>query len=246
MTRHFLISILRWIFLLLFRILTRTSVIDRENLPSTGSYIVASNHLSEIEVPLVYLILSREDATALIADKHKNNPFFRWLVNLVGGIWINRDEADSHALRAARDHLRKGGVLGIAPEGTRSPTGSLIPAKTGTAYLAAVSNVPIIPVGVTGTWKAMPKIFTFRRPKFVLRIGRPFILPEVDRLNRDLILKKNTDEIMCQIAALLPPEYRGVYADHPRLAELLSDGYQPERGTLNEKASLLTGEEIRG
>lgn len=222
MARNLLIDCLRWIFNLLFRLLTRTSVIGRENLPEAGAYIVASNHLSEIEVPLVYLILKRRDATALIADKHQQNPFFRWLVNLVGGIWINREEADIDALRAARDHLRKGGVLGIAPEGTRSPTGSLIQAKTGTAYLAEVSSVPIVPVGVTGTWKALPKIFKLKRPRFTLRFGDAFTLPKVNRRNRDADLQRNTDEIMCQIAALLPPEYRGVYSQHPRLAELLA------------------------
>jgi 1-acyl-sn-glycerol-3-phosphate acyltransferase len=223
LARSILIDLLRWIFNLLFRLLTRTSVSGKENLPKEGGYIVASNHLSEIEVPLVYLILNRKDATALIADKHQKNPFFRWLVNTVGGIWINREEADIDALRAARDHLRKGGVLGIAPEGTRSPTGSLIQAKTGTAYLAEVSSIPIVPVGVTGTWKALPKVFTFKRPRITVRFGEPFSLPKVDRRNRDADLQRNTDEIMCQIAVLLPPEYRGVYSQHPRLAELLEN-----------------------
>ena len=246
MARHLLLSLLRWIFILLFRMLTRVSVLGKENLPREGGYIVASNHLSEIEVPLVYLILNREDTTALIADKHQQNPFFRWLVNTVGGIWINRAEADTHALRAARDHLRTGGVLGIAPEGTRSPTGALIQAKTGTAYLAEVGSVPVIPVGVTGTWKAMPKIFTLKRPKITLRFGRPFSLPALDRRERDVGLQRNTDEIMCQIAALLPPEFRGVYSQHARLVELLEMQRADTSALQEEKTLPLTDGSFQG
>jgi 1-acyl-sn-glycerol-3-phosphate acyltransferase len=235
-----LVGILRWIFLFLFRLLARVTVTGKENLHKEGGYIVASNHLSEIEVPLVYLIINRRDTTALIADKHQQNWFFRWLVNTVGGIWINREEADSHALRAARDHLRAGGVLGIAPEGTRSPTGSLIQAKTGTAYLAEVSSVPIVPVGVTGTWKAMSKVITLKRPKISVRFGKPFRLPKVDRRNRDADLQRNTDEIMCQIAALLPPEYRGVYSQHPRLVELLESSEKDPRVSGEQESIPLT------
>lgn len=217
-TRSFLMTTFRF----LFRILTRVTVIGRENLAKQGGYIVASNHLSTIEVPLVYLLIPRNDVSGLVAKKHQKNAFFRLLVNAFNGIWLNREEADAHALRVARDHLRNGGVLGLSPEGTRSPTGALISAKTGVAYLADQASVPIVPVGVAGTYKAMGKILTLRRPKIIVRFGEPFSLPPVDRKNRDESLKKNTDEIMCRIAALLPFEFRGVYAEYPRTQELLA------------------------
>jgi 1-acyl-sn-glycerol-3-phosphate acyltransferase len=193
-----------------------------ENLPVSGGYIVASNHLGIIEVPLIYCLLDRADATGLVAKKHQNQPLFRWVVDSLGGIWLNRDEADTRAIRQATDHLKRGGVLGISPEGTRSPTGSLIRAKTGAAYLADRAGATIVPAAVTGTWKAIRDVLLLRRPRITVRFGEPFTLPPVDRRERDAGLQRNTDEIMAQIAALLPPQYRGVYAEHPRLKELLN------------------------
>jgi 1-acyl-sn-glycerol-3-phosphate acyltransferase len=198
------------------------TVIGKEHLAKQGGYIIASNHLSTIEVPLVYLLIPRNDISGLVAKKHQKNVFFRMLVNAFHGIWLNREEVDAHAFRAARDHLRNGGVLGLSPEGTRSPTGALISAKTGVAYLADQANVPIVPVGISGTYQAGVKILTLRRPKIIVCFGEPFSLPSIDRKNKEESLRKNTDEIMCQIAALLPNEYRGVYAEKPRTKELLS------------------------
>jgi 1-acyl-sn-glycerol-3-phosphate acyltransferase len=211
------------VFGILFRLLTRVKVTGKEYLPSKGGYIVASNHQGIIEVPLVYCVLAQNDleVTGLVAKKHQEQPLFRWIVDSLGGIWLNRDEADSRAIRQATDHLKRGGVLGIAPEGTRSPTGSLITGKTGVAYLADRAGALIVPVAVTGTWKAMGKVLRLQRPPITVRFGEPFTLPPVLRSQRDADLQRNTDEIMAHIAALLPEEYRGVYADHPRLYELL-------------------------
>jgi 1-acyl-sn-glycerol-3-phosphate acyltransferase len=217
-------TLLCTVFGILFRLFTRVKVDGKENLPLNTGYIVASNHLGIIEVPLIYCLLARADVTGLVAKKHQNQPLFRWIIDSLGGIWLNRDEADSRAIRQATDHLKRGGVLGISPEGTRSPTGSLIAAKTGVAYLADRAGTPIVPTAVTGTWKAIRDILLLRRPRITVRFGEPFILPTVERRERDAGLQRNTDEIMARIAALLPPEYRGVYADHPRLQELLEVG----------------------
>jgi 1-acyl-sn-glycerol-3-phosphate acyltransferase len=209
------------VFRILFFLLTRLRVKGREHLPQEGGYIAAANHLSVIDVPLTYCLINRHDVTGLVAKAHRKNPLFRLLINLLGGIWLSREVIDPRALRAARDHLRGGGVLGIAPEGTRSQTGALIEAKTGVAFLADQAKVPIIPVAVAGTWQITTEILTLKRPVIQVNFGKPFTLPPVDRKSRDHDLKQNTDEIMCQLAALLPAENRGVYADHPRVLELL-------------------------
>lgn len=214
-------KILCFIFRILFALLTRVKVFGLENIPSQGGYILAANHLSVIEVPLLYCLIGRKDLTGLVAKKHQKNPLFRWLVDSMGGIWLNREEADARAIRAARDHLKSGGVLGISPEGTRSPTGALITAKTGVAFLADLAGVPILPVGVAGTWRITRKVLTFRRPVITVNIGQPFRLPPVPREVRAQVLQSHTEEIMSRIAALLPPEYRGVYAEHPRLQEII-------------------------
>ncbi|MFU8773233.1 MAG: lysophospholipid acyltransferase family protein, partial [Anaerolineales bacterium] len=128
--------LIKAVFSALFRLLARVSVEGKKNLPKDEGYILATNHLSILDAPLVYISLDRYDLTALVAKKHQKNPLLRWIINEIGGIWLNREEADSRALRSAQAHLKDGGVLGIAPEGTRSPNHSLLPAKTGVAYIA--------------------------------------------------------------------------------------------------------------
>jgi len=218
---------LRWIAQLLFKLLARVEVIGLENVPQQGGIVLAVNHLSRIDPPLVFALLERQDATVLAADKYKKNPFFRLAIDSVGGIWINRDEADFNALREALHHLQQGGLLGIAPEGTRSRTGDLIQAKTGIAYLADKAHVPVLPIAVWGTESAFRQLFRLRRPRISIQFGRPITLPPVERRQREACLQQNTDEIMCHIARMLPPLYRGVYADHPRLKELLADPNLP-------------------
>jgi 1-acyl-sn-glycerol-3-phosphate acyltransferase len=81
-----------------------------------------------------------------------------------------------------------------------------------------------MPCAFIGTEKTFPELRRLRRPEITFRIGKVFRLPPVDEENRNADLRKNSDEIMCRIALLLPPSYRGYYADHPRLKELLQEG----------------------
>jgi 1-acyl-sn-glycerol-3-phosphate acyltransferase len=218
---------LKKVFGLLFWSLTKLEVSGMENIPNKGGGIIAPNHLGVIDAPLVFVVVERNDITALVAKKHRKNPLFKWVVNGVDGIWLNREEADTAAIRAARSHLQNGGLLGIAPEGTRSKTGGLIPGKTGVAYLAEKAGVPIVPAAITGTYQGIKKVLRLQRPHILIRFGEPFMLPPVDRNSRDASLKMNTDEIMCRIAAMLPPEHRGIYTDHPRVKELLGKSKSP-------------------
>lgn len=205
-----------------FKLLSRIEVYGLEHLPPVGGCILASNHLSRVDPALIFVLVDREDMTALVADKYLRYPFFRWLVNQVGGIWLHRENADLHALRQAQIFLEDGGLLGIAPEGTRSHSRALTQAKTGVAYLVHRSRVPVLPVAITGTETAVSQLFRLRRPKIRIEFGEPFHLPPIDRSNRNAGLQANTDEIMCRIAMLLPPAYRGIYAEHPCLGELLN------------------------
>jgi 1-acyl-sn-glycerol-3-phosphate acyltransferase len=218
MLRSFLRSIVRF----LFALLTHLETEGLENVPSQGGAILAANHLSRVDSPLVFALIKREDVTGLVADKYQKNLFLRPMIEAVGGIWINREQADFQALRAAREYLQKGGLLGIAPEGTRSHTGALRQAKTGVAYLADKANVPIVPVAIWGTERTFKELKYFRRAHIKVRVGESFRLPPLDRSDRSSSLQRNTDELVCRIAALLPLEYRGVYADHPRLQEILA------------------------
>jgi 1-acyl-sn-glycerol-3-phosphate acyltransferase len=222
-------NLLRSVLYILFRVLTRLKVIGRENIPMTGSCLLTGNHLGIIDGPLIFCLIRRNDATGLVALKHKRNPAIRFIVDTAKGIWIDRTRTDFKALKAARNYLKKGGLVGIAPEGTRSDSHALIQAKLGVAFLADKSNALILPAATTGSESSLKKIFTLQRPRVHVRFGEPYRLPPLDRQDRDASLQRNTDEIMCHIAALLPPAYRGVYAGHPRLKELLREAAEGKK-----------------
>jgi 1-acyl-sn-glycerol-3-phosphate acyltransferase len=108
----------------------------------------------------------------------------------------------------------RGGVLLIAPEGTRSPTGALIRGKEGAVYLAWRTGALIVPVGVDGTDRFKFNIRRLRRTSVRVVFGPPFRVEIPEERSREA-LREATDELMVQIAALLPPERRGVYANFP-------------------------------
>jgi 1-acyl-sn-glycerol-3-phosphate acyltransferase len=214
-------AFLRSIFRFLFWLLTNTNITGMENIPESGASILTINHLGILDAPLVFILLERNDATGLVGLTHQKNLILRWLVNLMDGIWIDRENPDVQALKEARSYLKKGWILGIAPEGTRSDTHALIEGKPGVAFLADKIQAVIVPIGISGTEGGLRRMFSFQKPKFNVSVGEPFRLAPLDRKNRDASLQQNTDEIMCRIAALLPPRYRGVYTRHPRLKELM-------------------------
>jgi 1-acyl-sn-glycerol-3-phosphate acyltransferase len=183
---------------------------------------MAANHLGRLDAPLLFTIVDRDDFTGWVAKKYQKVPLLRRLVDALHGIWIDRYNPDVQALRQAKAHLRRGGMLGIAPEGTRSPTRALIPAKPGTAFLASMVDVPVVPAAIWGTETVTREWLHLRRPQIHVRFGKPFRVSEVGRKGREKALQRNADEIMCHIAAMLPPPYHGVYRRHPRLVALLS------------------------
>ncbi|MBN2677418.1 MAG: 1-acyl-sn-glycerol-3-phosphate acyltransferase [Anaerolineaceae bacterium] len=205
-----------------FRHLTRTEFVGVENVPTTGGIIIATNHMSRLDVPLLFITPNRPDISALAADKYKKHPLFSIILNAAKVIWLDREKADFSALSAARQYIQDGGAIGIAPEGTRSNTRALIEGKPGAALLAARAQCPIVPVGIAGTESAIMKLMAFHFPRLVVRYGKPFWLPPMSQRDRSSWLNRCTDEIMCQIAALLPEQYHGFYRDHPRLRVLLN------------------------
>ena len=217
--------IIRLLIRLLFNIIARVDVHGYEYLPKEGSFVIATNHLGMVDVPIAYYALDYWDMFVLIADKWQKVGLFRWVGNYFNFIFIDRYNADIKALRKVISLMEHDNILVIAPEGTRSRTGALIEAKPGVSYLATKLNRPIVPVAITGTEdKAIfGNLKKLRRTHITLTAGPAFTLPPLPKENRDQVLKQYTDEIMCHIAALLPDKYRGVYADHPRLKELLQN-----------------------
>lgn len=211
-----------WLDLRLIALLAIRDIQGLENLPANGPYIFALNHLSMFDVPLVFSIVGDKPVTGWVAEKYYKHILLGPMLKIGGGVFIRRGQVDRTAIADAVAWLNEGNVFGVAPEGTRSDTHALIRGKTGLAFLADEASVPVIPIAVSGTEMVFQHWLRLRRPVLSLRIGKPFHLPPLGSNNRSSSLRHNTDEIMCQIAAMLPPEYWGVYADHPRLAELLS------------------------
>ena len=189
---------------------TDLEVRGRENFPEPP-YIAAINHLSVYDSP-VLLHVCPHNLRAFAAIKHKKNPLYGPLLNATGAIWVHRGEADRKALQDGLEALKAGEVLGVAPEGTRARGPyALQEGKPGIAYLATRADVPIVPIGLSGTEQIKHNLPRLRRTPVRVNIGEPIHLPESGRV-RGKQLREYTDLIMHRIAALLPEEYRGVYA----------------------------------
>jgi 1-acyl-sn-glycerol-3-phosphate acyltransferase len=182
-----------------------------------GPLIVVSNHLSWFDIPLIGVAMPRQ--IAFMAKKeYFHSRFHRHLVDIYGAFTVERGAVDGTALKIAFDILDEGGCLGIFPEGTRSKSLELQQGHVGTAFIALHKNAYILPIGVSGTEKIRIKFQGITnilyRPKVVVNIGEPYILPNVQghpsRKDRD----RCTDIIMRSIADLLPESYRGVYGDN--------------------------------
>jgi 1-acyl-sn-glycerol-3-phosphate acyltransferase len=205
-------------------IITDIEIVGAENLPK-GNALAASNHLGRLDTTALLCVVDREDIIMAVAEKYKNHILYGAIGRAVNGIWLNRFEADFAALREILQRMQKGGLMVIAPEGTRSKTASLQPGKMGVAFLASKSGYPVIPVALTGTEDrgVIENLKRFRKTKIKVVIGKPFMIEIPKGKGREEAMQQATDEIMCQIGAMLPESYRGVYKDHPRLKELLGN-----------------------
>jgi 1-acyl-sn-glycerol-3-phosphate acyltransferase len=150
-------------------------------------------------------------ATTFAAIEHRSDPIGGWILDQLGVIWVRRGEADREAIKIALDELRSGTVMPMAIEGTRSRTGGLQPGKTGPAFLASRTHVPLVPGAIWGTEKIISNLKRLRRSDVHVRLGQPFHLPEGRASTEQL--EEYTDQVMLKIAAMLPPQYRGVYAE---------------------------------
>ena len=217
-------KIVRWLIISLFNLIADIQIIDIENVPDHGGFVIATNHIGIIDIAMFHYHFDRFDMFIPVAEKWEKQAWIRFLARELNFLFVDRYNSDLKAMRKMIGLMEAGNSLVIAPEGTRSRTGGLIEGKPGVAYLAARSGFPVIPVAITGTEdkRILDNIKHLRKTRVTLTAGAPFKLPPIPRENRDAALQQYTDEIMCRIAALLPESYRGIYANHPRLKELLA------------------------
>jgi 1-acyl-sn-glycerol-3-phosphate acyltransferase len=214
---------LSWIIRSVINLIARVDIQGYQNIPGEGGFVIATNHLGRLDVSLLFYTLEG-DFILPIAEKYEHHWLYGPIGNAMGGLWLNRFNADIQSIREILARMKAGGILVIAPEGTRSKTETMAEGKPGVAYLAMKARVPIVPVGLVGTEDRViiEQLKQFKKSEIEIIIGEPFYLPPIKSKNREEVLKQYTDEIMCRIGALLPEKYRGVYTNHPRLKELLT------------------------
>jgi 1-acyl-sn-glycerol-3-phosphate acyltransferase len=198
---------IRWFAIFVFHLITRIRLIGRYNVPSEGAVILAANHLSWTDIPLVPLHFRRK--VVYMAKEEYFKGKIAWLVRFLGAFPVKRGEGDRQALRAAEEQLKKGNILVIFPEGTRSRTRTLAKAHAGMGMIALRSGVPVVPVAIWGSENALKKLGA----PVTISYGEPMILkPKGNKITREDI-DEATDKVMRKIAEMLPSAYRGVYLE---------------------------------
>jgi 1-acyl-sn-glycerol-3-phosphate acyltransferase len=209
--RPFLKSLFRG----LFHLLARVKITGKEHIPYGKPYVAAINHISIFDPPFAAAFWP-EQLEIIGASDVFEKPGQGQLLKLYGVIPVQRDGYDRPLLTRVIAMIKAGQPLLIAPEGGRSHTTAMQPAKPGIAYIVEKTGVPVLPVGLVGTtedfWQRAKR---GEKPPLEMRIGKPITLPRItaDGTEKHTARQRNADLVMSYLAGLLPEEYRGVYAE---------------------------------
>ena len=189
-----LYKILKLIFIFIYSVIFPTTTIGKENVPKDGAVILASNHLSNWDPPLVGAFISRHLAY-MAKEELFRVPILKYVSKAVHTFPVKRGASDRSAIKTALTMLKAGECICMFPEGTRSKDGNLHKGAPGVALIAAKSKATVIPVAITGTFKLKP----FR--KITVVYGKPivFTAEKADKEN----LQEFTEKIMQEIASML-------------------------------------------
>ena len=198
----------------------RPWIVGRGNVPASGAAILASNHLSFVDSVFLPLLIDRPVSFLAKSDYFTGKGLKGWATRVffkaTGQLPIDRSggKASEASLNSGLAILGRGEILGIYPEGTRSPDGRLYRGRTGVARMILETGVPVIPVAVTGTDKAMPIGAKLPKvAKIAVRFGEPLDFSRYAGLESDrFVLRAVTDEIMYELQRLSGQEYVDVYA----------------------------------
>ncbi|MBN1537880.1 MAG: 1-acyl-sn-glycerol-3-phosphate acyltransferase [Anaerolineales bacterium] len=201
------------------RILCLVDDSQLSRIPDQGPLILVVNHINFLDVPLIYTHLLPRPVTGLAKTETWDNPALRPLFNMWGAIPIQRGEADVNAMRLSLEALQANKILAIAPEGTRSRTGHLQRGKSGVVMLALKSGAPLLPVAIYGGEAFSQNVMKLQRTNFNIIVGYPFRIDTRGVKVTKEIRQEITDEIMYQLAILLPSSYRGYYSNIDKVTD---------------------------
>ncbi|GHO66455.1 hypothetical protein KSC_053470 [Ktedonobacter sp. SOSP1-52] len=205
-----LYNAIRTVAIILLSLVSRIKLRSRYNIPKEGPFIIASNHLSWTDVPLVPLFIPGK--VVYMAKEELFHGKVGWLVRFLGAFPVKRGEADRRALRAADEQLKKGKIFVIFAEGTRSRSHTLAKGNNGMSYIALRSGVPVLPVAIHGSENVLKKFGA----KVTITYGKPIVFtPKNGKKVTNEDIEETTKTIMYSIASMLPAQYRGVYSDLP-------------------------------
>ncbi|HWR55984.1 MAG TPA: lysophospholipid acyltransferase family protein [Negativicutes bacterium] len=191
--------VVRFIFRLIFKLVFRWQVTGRENIPATGGVIIAPNHVSNVDPPLVGSAMNRR-VTIMAKEELFSFALFGYLIRRLGAFPIKRGTGDRGAIKTALEALRTGQALLLFPEGTRSKNGELNKAQHGISLIALKSQMPVIPVAHSGTFKFFRNGKWF--PRFIVRFGKPLYPPSGVHSSKE-VLDEFGASIMQEIRELL-------------------------------------------
>ncbi len=197
----------------LTRMLCRVDDEQVARIPAQGPLIIVSNHINFIEPLVVYTHLLPRPMAFFAKVESWDNKLIGCVFDMWGGIPLKRGTADVGAIRLGLAALENGTILAVAPEGTRSGDGILRKGHPGVVIMALRSGAPLLPMACYRHEDFWDNLTHLRRTDFRIAVGHPFFLQTNGISVTREVRQQMVDEIMYQIAALLPPSYRGVYAD---------------------------------
>lgn len=188
--RKILKPILHFVAILLYRV----KKVGEENVPKEGAFVLCGNHVHGLDAPAIVLSSKRKIVFVAKAELFKN-PILKWLANVFDIIPVKRGKQDIESMKRSLKAISKGEILGIFPEGTRKGLEKNVKAKTGAAFMALRAGVPIIPVGVQGSFKPFTKV--------IINYGKPMDFSKYySNKPEKEVLEKVTTEVMEEIIRL--------------------------------------------
>jgi 1-acyl-sn-glycerol-3-phosphate acyltransferase len=191
----------------------RVDARELARLPDRGPLIIVTNHINFLEVPLIYAFSYPRNVIGLVKKETWDNPLLGFLATSWEAVPIDRNASDIGALKASLDVLARGGILAVAPEGTRSGDGRLGRGHAGVVQLAVRSGATLVPVVHFGGESFWANLRALRRTRVTFRVGAAFRIEAPEGGFTKTSRTEASDELMRRLARLLPPGYRGLYAE---------------------------------